>query len=190
MHHAPDAMWSKWIALVTQHVRNGSSNRPGILEIITSWPEGGNFSLADDEEEESVSRAEEAPPYNQLPDEETRYALFTNGSCRIVGKSQKWKAAVWSLTRRVAEATKEKAIRKMLLKIEQARKNLELPRKREKQFSSAKQFFLAAFTTVDTATCRKPLRYPFATLPPVPFPYRDAEPLVPVLKEPTEPHQT
>ncbi|KAJ7422682.1 hypothetical protein WISP_36872 [Willisornis vidua] len=58
-----------------------------------------------DEEEESVSRAEEAPPYNQLADEETRYALSTDSSCRIVEKSQKRKAAVWSPTRRVAEAT-------------------------------------------------------------------------------------
>uniref|UniRef100_A0A8U7NWX1 ribonuclease H n=1 Tax=Corvus moneduloides TaxID=1196302 RepID=A0A8U7NWX1_CORMO len=101
-HHATNATWSKWIALITQRARIGKLNRPGILEIITNWPEGENFGLAD---EEQVTRAEEAPPYNQLPSEDTRYALFTDGSCRIVGMKRKWKAAVWSPTRRVAEAT-------------------------------------------------------------------------------------
>uniref|UniRef100_A0A493TT22 Uncharacterized protein n=1 Tax=Anas platyrhynchos platyrhynchos TaxID=8840 RepID=A0A493TT22_ANAPP len=51
-----------------------------------------------------VGRAEEAPLYNQLPENEKKYALFTDGSCRIVGKHRRWKAAVWSPTRRVAEA--------------------------------------------------------------------------------------
>ncbi|RMC22065.1 hypothetical protein DUI87_02936 [Hirundo rustica rustica] len=59
----------------------------------------------DEEEQEQVTRAEEGPPYNQLPAEETRYALFTDGSCRIVGMNRKWKAAVWSPTRQVAQAT-------------------------------------------------------------------------------------
>ncbi|RMC04682.1 hypothetical protein DUI87_17852 [Hirundo rustica rustica] len=59
----------------------------------------------DEEEQEQVTRAEEAPPYNQLPEKETRYALFTDGSCRIVGMNRKWKAAVWSPTRQVAQAT-------------------------------------------------------------------------------------
>ncbi|RMC17999.1 hypothetical protein DUI87_04875 [Hirundo rustica rustica] len=104
-HHATDATWSKWIALITQRARIGNPNRPGILEIITNWPEGENFGLTDEEEQEQVTRAEEAPPYNQLPAEETRYALFTDGSCRIVRMNQKWKAAVWSLTRQVAQAT-------------------------------------------------------------------------------------
>ncbi|GAB0192622.1 hypothetical protein GRJ2_001727500 [Grus japonensis] len=54
--------------------------------------------------EEEVTRAEEAPPYNKLTEDEKPYALFTDGSCRIVGKHRKWKAAVWSPTRRVAEA--------------------------------------------------------------------------------------
>ncbi|RMC21325.1 hypothetical protein DUI87_02186 [Hirundo rustica rustica] len=84
-HHATNATWSKWIALITQHARIGNPNRPGILEIITNWPEGENFGLMDEEEQEQVTHAEEAPPYNQLPAEETRYALFTDGSCRIVG---------------------------------------------------------------------------------------------------------
>uniref|UniRef100_A0A8U8BUD3 ribonuclease H n=1 Tax=Geospiza parvula TaxID=87175 RepID=A0A8U8BUD3_GEOPR len=64
-----------------------------------------NFGLTDEEEQEPVTRAEEAPPYNQLPPEEMRYALFTDGSCRIVGMNRKWKAAVWSPTRQVAQAT-------------------------------------------------------------------------------------
>ncbi|RMC04244.1 hypothetical protein DUI87_19063 [Hirundo rustica rustica] len=59
----------------------------------------------DEEEQEQVTRAEEAPPYNQLPAGETRYALFTDGSCRIIGMKRKWKAAVWSPTRQVAQAT-------------------------------------------------------------------------------------
>ncbi|KAJ7428275.1 hypothetical protein BTVI_01048 [Pitangus sulphuratus] len=93
-HHATDATWSKWMALITQRVRMKNSNRPGILEIITNWPKSGNFSLANEEEEEPVSRTEETPPYNQLPNEETRYTLFTDNSCRIVRRNRKWKAAV------------------------------------------------------------------------------------------------
>ncbi|RMC21418.1 hypothetical protein DUI87_02284 [Hirundo rustica rustica] len=106
-HHATDATWSKWIALITQCAYMGKLNRPGILEIITNWPEGENFGLTD-EEQEQVTRAEEAPPYNQLPAEEMHYALFTDGSCRIVGMNRKWKAAVWSPTRQVAEPLKER----------------------------------------------------------------------------------
>ncbi|RMC05591.1 hypothetical protein DUI87_17676 [Hirundo rustica rustica] len=92
-HHATDATWSKWIALITQRTRIGNPNRPRILEIITNWPEGENFGLTDEEEQEQVTCAKEGPPYNQLPAEETRYALFTDGSCRIVGMNRKWKAA-------------------------------------------------------------------------------------------------
>ncbi|RMC09853.1 hypothetical protein DUI87_13640 [Hirundo rustica rustica] len=99
-HHATDATWSKWIALITQRACMGKLNRPGILEIITNWPEGENFGLTD-EEQEQVTRAKEASPYNQLPAEETHYALFTDGSCRIVGMNRKWKAAVWSPTQQV-----------------------------------------------------------------------------------------
>ncbi|GAB0203253.1 hypothetical protein GRJ2_002790900 [Grus japonensis] len=54
--------------------------------------------------EEEVTRTEEAPPYNKLTEDEKPYALFTDGSCHIVGKHQRWKATVWSPTRRVAEA--------------------------------------------------------------------------------------
>ncbi|RMC19562.1 hypothetical protein DUI87_03120 [Hirundo rustica rustica] len=104
-HHATDTTWSKWIALITQRTRIGNPNRPGILEIITNWPEGETFGLSSEEEEEQVTRAKEAPPYNELPETERQYALFTDGSCRIVGANRKWKAAVWSPTRRVAQAT-------------------------------------------------------------------------------------
>ncbi|RMC20895.1 hypothetical protein DUI87_01748 [Hirundo rustica rustica] len=97
-HHATDTTWSKWIALITQRARIGNPNRPGILEILTNWPEGETFGLSSEEEEE-VTRAKEAPPYNELPETERQYALFTDGSCRIVGPNQKWKAAVWSPTR-------------------------------------------------------------------------------------------
>ncbi|GAB0205331.1 hypothetical protein GRJ2_002998700 [Grus japonensis] len=100
-HHATDATWSKWVALITQRARIGSPSRPGILEVITDWPEGKDFGMSPEEE---VTRAEEAPPYNKLTEDEKPYALFTDGSCRIVGKHRKWKAAVWSPTRRVAEA--------------------------------------------------------------------------------------
>ncbi|KAJ7424308.1 hypothetical protein WISP_29219 [Willisornis vidua] len=80
-------------------------NRSGILEIITNWPKDESFGLSSGEEEEQVTGAEEAPPYNQLPEEENQYALFTDGSCHIVGTNQKWKAAVWSPTQKVAEVT-------------------------------------------------------------------------------------
>ncbi|GAB0209821.1 hypothetical protein GRJ2_003447800 [Grus japonensis] len=100
-HHATDATWSKWVALITQRARIGNPNRPGILEVITDWPEGKDFGMSPEEE---VTRAEEAPPYNKLPEDEKPYALFTDGSCRIMGKHQRWKAAVWSPTGRVAEA--------------------------------------------------------------------------------------
>ncbi|XP_071886669.1 uncharacterized protein [Anas platyrhynchos] len=100
-HHATDATWSKWVALITQRARIGNPSRPGILEVIMDWPEGKYFGISSEEE---VGRAEEAPLYNQLPENEKKYALFTDGSCRIVGKHWRLKAAVWSPTRRVAEA--------------------------------------------------------------------------------------
>ncbi|RMC08875.1 hypothetical protein DUI87_13869 [Hirundo rustica rustica] len=106
MHHTTDTTWSKWIALITQRARIGNPNRPGILEIITNWPEGETFGLPEEEEEEEqVTCAKEAPSYNELPETERQYALFTDGSCQIVGANWKWKAAVWSPTRRVAQAT-------------------------------------------------------------------------------------
>ncbi|RMC19664.1 hypothetical protein DUI87_03227 [Hirundo rustica rustica] len=104
-HHATNATWSKWIALITQRARIGNLNCPGILKTITNWPEGETFGLSSEEEEEQVTHAEEAPPYNELPETERQYAFFTDGSCRIVGANWKWKAAVWSPTRQVAQAT-------------------------------------------------------------------------------------
>ncbi|XP_010568992.1 PREDICTED: uncharacterized protein LOC104833793 [Haliaeetus leucocephalus] len=93
-HHATSATWSKWIALITQQARLGKSNRPGILEEIMDWPEGRDFGASPEE----VARAQEAPPYNELSEDKRCYALFTDGSCRVVGNHRKWKAAVWSPT--------------------------------------------------------------------------------------------
>jgi len=45
-----------------------------------------------------VTRAEEAPLYNKLVENEKQYALFMDGCCLIVGRQQRWKAAVWSPT--------------------------------------------------------------------------------------------
>ena len=73
----------------------GNPSHPGILEVIMDWPEVKDFGALPEEE---VTRAEQAPPYNQLPEDEKQYALFTDGSCRIVGKQWRWKAAVWSPT--------------------------------------------------------------------------------------------
>ena len=42
-HHATDATWSKWIALITQRARMGNLSRPGILEVIMDWPDGKKF---------------------------------------------------------------------------------------------------------------------------------------------------
>lgn len=53
-----------------------------------------------------MTRAEEAPPYNQPPESEMRHALFTDSSCHIVGTSETRKAAIWSPKQQVAEATK------------------------------------------------------------------------------------
>ncbi|GAB0177710.1 ribonuclease H-like [Grus japonensis] len=88
-----DATWSKRVALITQRAPVGNPGHPGILEVITDWPEGKDFGMMPEEE---VTPAEEAPPCKKLPDNEKPYAPFTDGSCRIVGKHQRWKAALWS----------------------------------------------------------------------------------------------
>jgi len=67
------------------------------------WPEGKDFGASPEEE---VTRAEEAPLYYQLPEDKKQYALFMVGSCHVVGKQWRWKAAVWSPTRQVAETAK------------------------------------------------------------------------------------
>ena len=66
-HHATNATWSKWPALITQQAQIGSPSCPGVLEVIINWPEGKDFGMAPEEE---VTCAEEAPPYNKLPDNE------------------------------------------------------------------------------------------------------------------------
>jgi len=75
-HHATDATWSKWVALITQRARKGNPSRPGILEVIMDWPEGRDFGVWPEE----MMHAEEAPLYNKLPENEKQYALFTDGS--------------------------------------------------------------------------------------------------------------
>jgi len=95
MQYATDATWSKWIALITQQARMGNLSRPGILEAIMYWPEGKKFGMSSAEE---VSQAKEAPPHSELPENEKKYALFTDGSCHLVGKNHRWKAAGWSPT--------------------------------------------------------------------------------------------
>ena len=101
-HHAADATWSKWIVFIMQRVWMGNLSRPGMLEVIMDWPEGKKFETSRAEE---VSHAKEAPPYNELPENEKKYALFTDRLSHIDRKHRRWKAAVWSPTR-VAEATK------------------------------------------------------------------------------------
>lgn len=82
----------------------GKPSCPGILEEITDWPEGSDFGISAEE----VTCAKEAPPYiyNELPEDEKYYVLFTDGSCYVVGNYQKWKAAVWIPTQQIMEARK------------------------------------------------------------------------------------
>lgn len=53
--------------------------------MMTNWTESKSLRILLEEEEE-VTDAEKVPPYNKLPDNEKQYALFTDGSCHIVGK--------------------------------------------------------------------------------------------------------
>lgn len=50
----------------------------------------------------------EVPLYNKSPENDRQYVLFTDGSCHIVGKHQKWKAALWSPTQKVRETAEGK----------------------------------------------------------------------------------
>jgi len=68
------------------------------------WPEGKDFTVSPEEQEVTVTRAEEALPYNELPENEKQYTLFTDGSSCLVGKHRKWKPAVWSPTHQIIEA--------------------------------------------------------------------------------------
>jgi len=68
---------------MTQWAQMGKPNHPGILEVIVDWPKGKKLW--------NIIRGrsmhvEEALSYNKLPESEKKYALFTNGSCCIVGK--------------------------------------------------------------------------------------------------------
>ena len=47
----------------------GNLSHPGILEVIMDWPESKKFGASPGEE---VSRAKEAPPYNELPENEKK----------------------------------------------------------------------------------------------------------------------
>ncbi|KAK4822913.1 hypothetical protein QYF61_023276, partial [Mycteria americana] len=91
-HHATSPTWSKWVALIMQQAQLGKPNRLGILEEIMDWPEGRHFGALPEE----VAHAQEAPLYNELSEDGRHHALFTDGSCCIVGNHRKWKAAVWS----------------------------------------------------------------------------------------------
>lgn len=54
-----------------------------------------------------MTRAQQAPPYNKLPEDERHYALFTDGSYNLVRNCWKWKVAVWSPTKQVVEGEDE-----------------------------------------------------------------------------------
>jgi len=67
MHHATDATWSKWVALITQRARMGNPRHPEILEVIMYWPEGNVFRVPPVED---VTHEEEVPLYNKLLENE------------------------------------------------------------------------------------------------------------------------
>lgn len=75
IHHAANATQNKYSALIIQHSHIRNLNHSRILEITTNWPKSENFSLTNEEKQE-MTRAKEAPPYNQLPAEETRLHSF------------------------------------------------------------------------------------------------------------------
>jgi len=81
-HHATDATWTKWVALLTQRAQIGNPSHPGILEVIMDWPEGKDFGILP---EEKAMCAEEALLCDKLPETEKQYALFASGSCPSVG---------------------------------------------------------------------------------------------------------
>jgi len=104
MHLATAGTWSKWVTLIKQQAQMGNSSHPAILEVIMDWPEGKGLDVLP---EEQVTRIGEDPLYNKLPENEKLYALFMTGSCHIVGKRRRGKAAVWTPTRQVTEAAEE-----------------------------------------------------------------------------------
>lgn len=55
------------------------------------WPEDKDFRMLPEDE---VMHAQEGTLYNKLAENEKQYALFTYGSCRIVGKHRRRKVVV------------------------------------------------------------------------------------------------
>ncbi|XP_074788487.1 uncharacterized protein LOC141973621 [Athene noctua] len=45
-HHATEATWSKWVALITQWAQIGNPSHPGILEVIMNWPESKDSGMS------------------------------------------------------------------------------------------------------------------------------------------------
>jgi len=101
----------------------GNPHCPGILEVIMDWPEGKDFGMSPEEE---VMHAEDTPPHNKLPANEKQYALCTDGSCYIVGKHRRWKAAVWSATQEVTEATKGEGELRQFAKVKEIQLALDI----------------------------------------------------------------
>lgn len=64
---------------------NEKTSFPGILEEVMDWPEARDFRALP----EKVTRAQEAPPFNKLPENERDNALFTDGSCHMIGKHRR-----------------------------------------------------------------------------------------------------
>lgn len=85
----------------------GKTNCPGILEEIIDWSEGRDFGALP----EKVTLAQEAPPYNELPENKGGFALFADGSCCVIGNYQRWKAAVWNPTQLVLEAAEGEGVK-------------------------------------------------------------------------------
>ncbi|KAK4826310.1 hypothetical protein QYF61_007157, partial [Mycteria americana] len=96
----PGQLYPMTVAQITQWPQTGNPTCSGILEVIMDWLEGKDFRILPEEE---VTCAEEAPLYNKLQENEKYYALFIDGSCRIVGKHRTWKTAVWSPIQQVAK---------------------------------------------------------------------------------------
>lgn len=82
--------------------------------MIMDLPKGKDFGTSP---EEKVTSAEEALLCNKLPENEKKYALFTDGSYCIVGKHQRWMAAVRSPIQQAAETAEGKGESSCLQKL-------------------------------------------------------------------------
>lgn len=49
-HDIVDAMWSKWVTLITEWAQIGNLSCPGVLDFIMDWPEGKKFGILLEEE--------------------------------------------------------------------------------------------------------------------------------------------